>query len=289
MWMVVGGTGQLGQEIIKRLLHLNIKSISTNSKNFDLSNPKRIQEFIIKQQPKVVVNAAAFTNVDLAEKNRTEAWTINASGARNLAEAAKAVDATFVHFSTDYVFSGTSEIPFRENDLQNPINAYGHSKAAGEKAVLDVYPEQTYIFRTAWLYSARRTNFVKLIARKALAGEKVTVVDDQFGQPSFAGDVAERILEAVFMNVPKGIYHVTNNGVSSRFNFAKEIYRLAGSNTGLVLPRAFTHMPNLAERPKYVVLSHQRWEREGFQPMREWSSALKETMPSIISALETGD
>jgi dTDP-4-dehydrorhamnose reductase len=286
MWLVTGGTGQLGMAITNLLRSLDIDFVSTDSCILNLKNVQSVSEFVDRYNPKIIINAAAFTNVDGAEINKAEAWAINAEGAGMLAKAAKLSGAVFAQISTDYVFSGFSENPYAENDPVGPLNTYGETKAEGEIKVRSIYPEKSYIFRTAWLYSSERKNFAKSIARKALAFEEIQVVNDQIGQPTFAGDVAKRIIESLLNDLPIGCYHATNSGSASWFEYAREIYRLVGANQELVKPISSGEYPQQALRPKYSVLSHQNWVANNVLPMRAWELALKEALPSIISSVE---
>ena len=285
MWLIAGGTGQLGTALINELSKRSVKVVSTSSIEMDFNKPLAVAQLVEHLKPEVIINAAAYTNVDGAESVPDTAWRINADGAGNLAIAAKARGAAFAHVSTDYVFSGKSEVPYGENDLTGPFNLYGESKAAGEQNVMDVYPENSYIFRTAWLYSKDRKNFAKTITRKAIAGEEVNVVNDQIGQPTFASDVAERIVDSVVNKLPVGFYHATNSGVASWFEFAQEIYKLVGADINQVKQVESDFYPQVAKRPRYSVLSHQKWIDLGMSPMRGWKVALNEAMPSIISVV----
>jgi dTDP-4-dehydrorhamnose reductase len=245
-------------------------------------------------KPSVVINAAAWTDVDGAESDPEGAHAVNAEGALNLAVAAKAVGAVFASISTDYVFSGIGSVPWKESDLRAPVSVYGTTKAAGEVAVLDQYAERSYVFRTAWLYSEWGKNFAKTMVRLALSSDsEVKVVDDQIGQPTSALDLAEQIVSAIEAKLPFGIYHGTNSGQSSWFEFAQEIFRLSGDGVSVdrVVRTDSSSFVRPAKRPAYSVLGHYAWSAFGadgvsVSPMREWKTALSEVMPSIISAVK---
>ena len=288
-WLVVGARGQLGMALIHELSKRNIAYSSSSSDDLDVTNEASVDRYVNMAQPKVIVNAAAYTNVDGAESNRLLAWNVNADAAAYLAFAARSCGALFVQISTDYVFSGKSHHSHEVSEMLSPESVYGESKAAGEKLVADIYGAGTYIFRTAWLYSARRKNFAKTMTIRALGGEVVNVVNNQYGQPTYAADLAERIVDAVTQQIPLGIYHATNSGATNWFEFAQEIYRLAGADIGLVVPLASDHYPQIAVRPEYSVLSHQRWLEIGIEPMRNWQDALTEAMPAIIGAVKSGE
>ena len=285
-WLITGGSGQLGLAIQKSLVSRGIDFVAANSSELDITKPLEVNRWVDYIKPSIIINAAAYTDVDRAETDKTAAWKVNVDGARNLALAAKADGAVFVQISTDYVFSGTSDKPYEENDSTAPFNYYGETKAASEQCVTESYSENSYIFRTAWLYSSFRKNFAKTIARKAISGEKVSVVNDQIGQPTSAGDVAERVIDSVLRTLPVGFYHATNSGAATWFEFAREIYRLVGADVNLVKPVGSDFNPRVAKRPKFSLLSHQRWIDVGMVPMREWKIALNESMPAIISEVK---
>ena len=288
-WLVIGARGQLGIALIHELSKRNIAYSSCSSEDLDVTNKASVHQYVNMAQPKVIVNAAAYTNVDGAESNRSLAWNVNADAAAYIAFAARDCGAIFVQISTDYVFSGKSHHSHEVGEIPSPESVYGESKAAGEKFVTDIYAAGTYIFRTAWLYSERRKNFAKTMTTRALRGEVVNVVNDQYGQPTFAADLAERIVDAVTQQIPMGIYHATNSGATNWFEFAKEVYRFTDADIGLVVPVASDHYPQIAVRPEYSVLSHQRWLEIGSEPMRNWHDALAEAMPAIIGALKSGE
>jgi dTDP-4-dehydrorhamnose reductase len=243
-------------------------------------------------KPSVIINAAAWTDVDGAEADPDGAHAVNAVGALNLAVAAKAVGGVFAYVSTDYVFSGISDRPWREDDLRAPVSEYGTTKAAGEVAVLSEYAERSYIFRTAWLYSQWGKNFAKTMTRLALVGDgEVTVVDDQVGQPTSAMDLADQTVSSIEAQLPFGIYHGTNSGQASWFEFAQEIFNLCGESVERVVQTDSSSFIRPAKRPAYSVLGHDAWGAVGVTggsvaAMRDWKMALREAMPAIISAVE---
>jgi dTDP-4-dehydrorhamnose reductase len=292
--LVVGGNGQLGRALSVVLGARGVDFRAWGSADLDIRSSSRTKELIGALKPSVVINAAAWTDVDGAESDPEGAHSVNAEGALNLAVAAKAVGAVFAHVSTDYVFSGIGSVPWKESDLRAPVSVYGTTKAAGEFAVLAEYPEQSYVFRTAWLYSEWGKNFAKTMVRLALNGEsEVKVVDDQIGQPTSAIDLAEQIVSAIEAKLPFGIYHGTNSGQASWFEFAQEIFRLCGDGESVdrVVRTDSSSFVRSAKRPAYSVLGHDAWSAVGacgvsVSPMRDWKIAFSEVMPSIISAVE---
>jgi len=279
MWLVVGGSGQLGKSLSQVLAERNIEFISLNSNELDVRSESQCQDLISKLQPKVLINAAAWTDVDLAETEEESAYKVNAIGPLNLAKTSKSIGAVFVHISTDYVFSGISEAPYEIDSELKPISAYGRTKAAGEKYVISEYPEASYIFRTAWLYSKWGKNFARTISNLALDSEdEVKVVTDQKGQPTSAIDLANQIVDSIFLRIPFGIYHATNSGHATWFDFAKEIFHVLGEKTERLTAVSSSEFKRKAERPKNSVLSHNCWNKNSIPAMRDWKIALNETL-----------
>ena len=291
-WLVVGANGQLGKALSVVLGERGITFRAWGSEDIDIRSALLTLQYISALKPAVIVNAAAWTDVDGAEGNADSAYAVNAEGALNLANAAKAVGAVFAHVSTDYVFSGVGATPWKEDDLRAPVSVYGKTKAAGEVAVLSHYAEASYIFRTAWLYSQWGKNFAKTMTRLALLGEsEVRVVDDQVGQPTSSLDLASQIIDTVVAKLPFGIYHATNSGQASWFEFASEIFGLAGASIDRVVRTDSSAFARPARRPAYSVLGHDAWKAVGadgisLEPMRDWRLALTNAMPVIISAVK---
>jgi dTDP-4-dehydrorhamnose reductase len=236
--------------------------------------------------PTVIVNAAAWTAVDAAEDDEDGAYNVNCLGAGHVASVAAAHAATLVHVSTDYVFSGSSTTPFREDDETAPVGAYGRTKLAGEHAVRLAHPDGSLIVRTAWLYSQFGHNFAKTMACKAKALQPVRVVNDQCGQPTLATDLAGHIIDLVAKKAPAGTYHGTNTGECTWFDFASEIFRLMGTDVSLISAVPSTEYPTRASRPPYSVLAHGNTERVGIAPMSPWLEALTEAIPHIIASTD---
>lgn len=292
-WLVVGGDGQLGKALTYELKKLGIQHFTSSRAQLDIRSASNCIEHVRKIKPTVIVNAAAWTDVDSAESDPVTANAVNAVGALNLAIAAKSVGAIFAQISTDYVFSGKLARPWREDDLLAPVSVYGSSKALGESYVIAEYAEHSYIFRTAWLYSPWGKNFAKTMARIALFGEgNVNVVDDQVGQPTSAIDLANQIIQSVIVGLPFGIYHATNSGQGSWFDFAQQIFILCGDHESAdrVLGSKTSSYIRPAQRPSYSVLGHESWNVKGLNGlavpnMQDWKIALQETMPAIVSAV----
>jgi dTDP-4-dehydrorhamnose reductase len=289
-WMILGGESQLGRAFSAELSGSNVECISLNRAQLDVTNKFEIEERLLSTSPDVVINSAAWTNVDLAESREDQALLVNALAPRFLAESCAQIGAKFVQISTDYVFSGIATSPWSESSELSPISAYGRTKASGERFVLDVYPENSYIVRTAWLFSPWGKNFVKTISKIALEERRnVEVVSDQFGQPTSATDLAQQIHKLVNLNLTPGIYHGTNSGQASWFELAKHVFRLLGEDPKRVIAIDSSAFPRRAKRPTYSVLGHQKWSTEGMAPMRKWQDALEDAMPAMLLSINKGE
>ena len=285
-WLVTGGSGQLGIAVSEELDSRSFEYTALGSKDLNITGSKIVKDFIAQNLPDVIVNCAAWTDVDGAESNEESASKVNGEGPENLALAAAAMGSRLIHVSTDYVFSGESQKPFEIDDQIDPQSAYGRTKADGEKKVLISYPKNSYVVRTAWLYSARGKNFAKTMARLAMNGDgEVRVVNDQIGQPTSAVDLAKQIVDLGLGLAPAGIYHGTNGGQASWFEFAQEIFSLTGADMNRVVPVSSSEYPRPAKRPSYSVLSHEEWSKTSIAPMRDWKIALASAMPEIISTV----
>lgn len=286
-WLITGGSGQLGIAVSQELGERGLLFSAWSSGDLNIIQGPIVRGFVSDLSPKVIVNCAAWTDVDGAETNELEASRVNGDGAENLALAAKNCGAKLIHVSTDYVFSGEGKSPWQISDAVNPQSAYGRTKADGESRALAAYPEKTSIVRTAWLYSPWGNNFAKTMTRLAINGDgEVRVVSDQTGQPTSSTDLAKQLVELGLSNSPAGIYHGTNAGEGTWFEFAQEIFKLTGENTNRVVPVSSSEYPRQAKRPSYSVLSHDAWEKTNVQRMRDWRIALEEAIPAIISAVK---
>jgi dTDP-4-dehydrorhamnose reductase len=286
-WLITGGSGQLGLAMQKELSTQGIDFIAANSNEVDVTKPLIVNQFVDFIKPDVIINSAAWTDVDGAESNESAAYSVNALGPQNLAIAASKIGARLVQVSTDYVFSGENTTPWSENAAHNPQSVYGTTKSEGERFVQATLPSDSYVVRTAWLYSEEGKNFARTMTNLALRNScEVKVVNDQFGQPTFTGDLAKQIVDLVLSGAPVGIYHGTNSGQVTWFEFAQEIFKLAGADVSRVVPVSTTEFPSPAKRPAYSVLGHDSWASTSVPEMRNWKIALEEAMPAIISAVK---
>ncbi len=286
-WLITGGSGQLGIAVSHELDKLSIAFNAWSSKDLDITQISTVSEAIEELSPMVIINCAAWTDVDGAENHEIGASRVNSDGPEFLALAAKLCNSKLIHVSTDYVFSGESQTPWQVADEVNPRSAYGRTKAQGESRVLATYLESSFVVRTAWLYSPWGKNFAKTMTKMALTGDgEVRVVNDQVGQPTSASDLAKQLVELGLSTSPAGTYHGTNSGQATWFEFAQEIFKLAGADVGRVTPVSSSEYPRPAKRPSYSVLSHDAWASTSVKPLRDWRIALADAMPAIISAVK---
>ena len=286
-WLITGGSGQLGIAVSHELDKRGIAFDAWSSKDLDITQSSSASEAIEKLAPAVIINCAAWTDVDGAESHELDAFRVNSDGPENLAFAAKLCNSKLIHVSTDYVFSGESRSPWQIADETKPKSAYGRTKELGENRVLATYSENSFVVRTAWLYSPWGKNFAKTMTKLATKGEgEVRVVNDQVGQPTSASDLAKQLVGLGLSNSPAGIYHGTNSGQATWFEFAQEIFKFSGADVGRVTPVSSSEYQRPAKRPSYSVLSHDAWGSTAIRPMRDWRIALAEAMPAIISAVK---
>jgi dTDP-4-dehydrorhamnose reductase len=286
-WLITGGTGQLGIALSRELGNRGILFEAYGAEDLDITKGSIVGDLITDLSPTVIVNCAAWTDVDSAEVNQQQASRVNGDGAENIAQAAKNCAAKLIHISTDYVFSGEKDSPWQITDRLEPQSVYGRTKADGESRVLETYAENSSIVRTAWVYSPWGKNFALTMTRLAMNKDGVVpVVNDQMGQPTSAMDLAKQLVEFGISSTPPGTYHSTNSGQGTWYEFAQEIFRLSGSDVNRVVPVSFNEYQRAAKRPKYSVLSHDQWAKTTIKPMRDWRIALEEAMPSIISRVK---
>ncbi len=226
----------------------------------------------------VVLNAAAYTRVDDAETHEAEAMAVNADGAENVARASAAAGAVLVQFSTDYVFSGGGDLPWPEDAPINPISAYGRSKAEGERRARAAHPDGTIVLRTAWLYGEHGPNFVRTMSRLYREHGRLTVVDDQRGQPTFTRDLAEQTMRMLATGLRSGTLHGTASGATTWFGFAQAIVENLGGDPANVHPTDGDSFSRAARRPQNSVLGHDGWAAIGLPALRPWREALDDAM-----------
>lgn len=279
-WLVTGAGGMLGQDLCGALAAAGTPFTAAMRADLDVRDPAVCRAAV--QGHGIVVNCAAYTAVDDAERHEAEAFAVNAVGAANLARACREFGARMVQVSTDYVFAGDATEPYVEDAPLAPRSAYGRTKAAGEWAVMAQCPE-SWIVRTAWLYGGSGGNFVKTMARLAGERERLAVVDDQHGQPTWTVDLAEAIVRIVGAGAPFGVWHGTSSGETTWHGFTQEIFRLMSLDPARVEPTTTDAFPRPAPRPAYSVLGHESWLMARLKPLPDWRESLAKALPSVIT------
>lgn len=278
--LVTGAYGQLGNELKELSVNYpNWQFLFTDVDSLDITDKKEVDAFFQEKKPDFVLNCAAYTAVDQAETDRNEALKVNANAPGILAVAAKKQNAGFIHISTDYVFDGRTFKPYQEIDPVNPESVYGKTKLAGEHAVRGGNPN-AIIIRTSWLYSSFGNNFVKTMLKLGQNHKILKVVFDQVGTPTYAGDLANVLLkiaeiydEDLQQFIP-GIYHYSNEGVASWYDFANAIFELAQVNCS-VLPVLSKEFPSIAKRPHFSVLNKSKIKTTFNLEIPYWKNSLK--------------
>lgn len=271
-YLVTGGSGMLGADLVTALAGREVRALGRAQ--LDVTNAAAVADAVAGAD--VVINTAAYTKVDEAETHEAEAAMVNAVGAGNVARAAEAAGAILVHLSTDYVFDGLATTPYDEDAPRRPASAYGRTKADGERRVLDAHPDGTFLVRTAWLYGQHGPNFARTMLALGTQRPEVTVVSDQFGQPTWTVDVARQIVALLDSDAPFGTYHATSSGQASWFEFAREVFAHGGLDPAHVVPIGSESYARPAPRPTYSVLGHSAWVDAGLEPIRDWRLALAE-------------
>lgn len=254
--------------------------IAYGLKELDITDRDAVFETFMKVQPDVVINATGYTNVDLAEEEEEKANKVNGYAVGVLAKACREIDATFVHFSTDYVFNGTKKNGYNEEDAPEPLNAYGRSKLLGEKLLIEemelmdesLQKEGDYfLIRTSWLYGRHGKNFVDTMLGLVNSKRELRVVNDQHGKPTYTIDLAQQVKWLLkTSDYPSGIYHITNEGTTTWHDFAKAIFKLAKARVNMI-PCTSAEYPRPAKRPMYSALNNNK-----LPPLRSWKEALED-------------
>ncbi len=287
--LIIGCKGQVGTELCIQMEKLKTGFISVDLPEIDITDPFSVEKYMGLPQVQLVINAAAYTAVDKAESDPENAFAVNAKGPGLIAQFCKNKNIPFIHISTDYVFDGTKNSPYLENDTVSPAGVYGKSKAEGD-ALIQRILEKHVIIRTSWLCSAHGANFVKTMLRMGREKETIKVVNDQKGCPTFASDLAEAIItitDRYFENkdLPWGIYHYCGKGETTWFAFAEQIFTLAGRNHTFklksLLPIPTSEYPTPTRRPMNSVLNCTKiMENFGIQP-KPWKESLEKTLTDL--------
>lgn len=271
--LVTGSTGQLGSDVVKELLKRGYSTLSPNRSEFNLCSEDSIRNYILNSNCEAIVHCAAYTQVDKAEDEKDLCIKINATATKHIVKCAKILDIPMIYISTDYVFDGTKDGEYTENDETNPINIYGESKLAGEKYVQEIL-DKYYIVRTSWVFNINGKNFIETMLRLSKANNQLSIVNDQIGSPTYTKDLS-RLLVDMLETSKYGLYHATNEGYCSWYEFADTIFKLANINIDIKSINS-NEYASRAKRPLNSKLSKDKLIEYGFKPLPHWEDALKD-------------
>ena len=268
--LVTGGNGQLAQSLKDVVNHQDELDVDFQDlPDLDITNTQQLESYFLKNEFDYCINCAAYTAVDLAEEQSDLAYAVNAEGPKYLAEVCQKHQVTLIHISTDFVFDGQKRIPYLETDAPNPLSVYGASKLQGERSIQET-TEAYFIVRTSWLYSEYGKNFMKTMLSLSETLNEISVVSDQIGSPTYAGDLAEVLIQIVLSSSTNyGVYHYSNSGTISWYDFAVEIFKQFGK-TIEVKPIKTKDYPTAAKRPKYSVLETTKIENNFDCLRKKW-------------------
>ena len=277
--LVTGYTGQLGYDVVQFGQSSGLDMIGVGSNDLDIRDGAKVIEYMRRLKPDAIIHCAAYTAVDKAEDDRVECWKVNVEGTRNIAIAAKELNAILLYISTDYVFNGEGESAYDESSVPDPIGYYGLTKYEGERIVQQLM-DQWFIVRISWVFGLNGNNFVKTMLRLAETRDVINVVHDQIGSPTYTQDLA-RLLIDMIQSDKFGIYHATNEGFCSWAEFAEEIFRQAQLNVKVKRISSIEY-PTRAKRPKNSKLSKQMLVNNGFDPLPLWQDAVRRFVELLI-------
>lgn len=276
--LVTGYTGQLGFDVVRELKARNIECIGTTRKEFSLTDIEKMQAFVKAYKPDVVIHCAAYTAVDKAEDEVELCAQINHLATKKLAKVCKEIDAKMIYISTDYVFAGSGEDFYEVSDEKAPQNVYGKSKLDGELAVQEIL-DKYFIVRISWVFGSNGKNFIKTMLNLAKTHDKLTVVNDQIGSPTYTVDLAKLLCDMALSD-KYGVYHATNEGICSWYDFACEIFKQADIKIN-VKPVSSTAFPTKAIRPHNSRMSKKCLDEAGFNRLPTWQNALTKYLKEI--------
>ncbi|MEO0258902.1 MAG: dTDP-4-dehydrorhamnose reductase [candidate division WOR-3 bacterium] len=271
-FLLFGSEGQLGRELALEIEKKGYNLIKLSHKELDITDEKKVKEVILDYSPDFTINATAYNNVDQAEIESQKAFAVNAEAVRNMAIWVHKTHGILVHFSTDYVFDGEKGAPYTTNDEPNPINTYGKSKLQGELYIKEIL-NRYFIIRVSWVFGFGKTNFPLKLLEWAKDNKILRVAEDQFNAPTYTVDCAKYVMELILKG-KFGLYHLTNSGYCSRYEWAKLILNEWGYE-GEILPAKTEDFPSLAKRPKFTVLDCSKFESETGLRMPPWQDAVK--------------
>lgn len=276
--LVTGVKGQLGFDVVNELEKRDIEAIGVDIEEMDITDAESVHHVITEAAPDAVIHCAAYTAVDAAEDNVELCRRVNADGTRNIAVVCKELDIKMIYISTDYVFNGQGERCWEPEDERQPLNVYGQTKYEGELAVQETL-EKYFIVRIAWVFGVNGKNFIKTMLRLAETNKRLTVVNDQYGSPTYTYDLA-RLLVDMVLTEKYGIYHATNEGICTWYEFACEIFKQAGIDIE-VAPVSAAEYPAKAKRPENSRMSKEKLSENGFERLPDWQDALKRYLEII--------
>jgi dTDP-4-dehydrorhamnose reductase len=280
--LVTGSNGQLGSEIKKTSSNYSYSFFFTDRNELDISDEKKVKEFIEKNNIDTIINCAAYTAVDKAEEEKELADKVNHIAVKNLAMLSNEFNLKLVHISTDYVFDGTNYKPYTEDDITNPKSVYGETKLNGEKSIVEINPLNSIIIRTSWVYSSYGNNFVKTMLKLGKEKESLGVIYDQVGTPTFAKDLAKTILDIIpkINNEKTQVFNYSNEGVLSWYDFAKEIMKMAKLSCK-INPIETKDYPTPAKRPHYSLLNKSKIKSSFDVQIPYWKDSLDECLRKL--------
>ncbi|MDP4086257.1 MAG: dTDP-4-dehydrorhamnose reductase [Bacillota bacterium] len=281
--LVTGYTGQLGYDVVKEGKKRGLEMHGVGSSDLDISKEENVKKFVNHLNPDAIIHCAAYTAVDKAEDDKDLCRSVNVNGTHYLAIAAKEINAKFMYISTDYVFDGKGEAPFKETDSPDPIGYYGLTKYGGEEIVKDLL-DNWFIIRISWVFGINGNNFVKTMLRLSETRKELNVVGDQYGSPTYTFDLA-RLLIDMIRTEKYGIYHVSNEGFCSWAEFASEIFKIAKKDMK-VNSISSEEYPTRAVRPKNSRMSKQKIEESGFTPLPTWQDAVERYINELTQEVE---
>ena len=269
--LVTGVKGQLGYDVMNELKKRGLEAVGADIEEMDITDAESVNRFIMAAKPDAVIHCAAYTAVDAAEENEDICRRVNADGTRNIAKVCKELDCKMIYISTDYVFDGQGSRPWEPDEERHPLNVYGQTKYEGELAVQELL-EKYFIVRIAWVFGVNGKNFVKTMLNLAQTHDTLTVVNDQYGSPTYTYDLA-RLLVDMVQTDKYGIYHATNEGICTWYEFACEIFRQAHVAVK-VLPVSAAEYRAKAKRPENSRMSKEKLTENGFERLPSWQDAL---------------
>ena len=270
--LVTGAKGQLGYDVVRELERRGIEAVGVNSREMDITDAARVDRVIKAASPDAVIHCAAYTAVDAAEENEAVCRKVNVDGSQNIAKVCRELDIKMIYISTDYVFDGQGSRAWETEDERRPVSVYGQTKYEGELAVQEIL-DKYFIVRIAWTFGINGKNFVKTMLKLAETHDTITVVNDQFGSPTYTRDLA-RLLADMVQTEKYGVYHATNEGFCSWYDFACAIFKEAGVKVNVV-PVTSAEYGAKANRPMNSRLSKEKLTESGFERLPSWEDALK--------------